>query len=85
MQFSELRDEHQRLAYDLSEHYWGKLLTVLERGFDEVSVCTNKRDQQSLCEYYKMLPSVLSFKRMNLKLDCMKQDERKNYKIELEL
>lgn len=83
MNFDDLSDDHRLIAYDLSDAFWQKLSGAMEYGFKEVMIEKDPKKRQALCSYYLKLSGVLQLKRMNLKLDCMKQTQTE-YKVEFQ-
>lgn len=83
MTFDELRDDHRMIGYDLTESFWTKLADALEHGFKEVMIEKDPKKRQKLCSYYTRLNGILQKKRVDLRLDCMKQTQTQ-YKVEFQ-
>lgn len=76
MTFDSLEDTHQRIAYDLEFTYFIRLTAVLEHGYTLIRIAKDIKEAKKLANYYTKLPAVLNTKRMQLKLDCMKQQAK---------
>lgn len=82
MTFDSLEYTHQRIAYDLEYTYFVRLATVLEHGYTLIRITSDLKEAKKLANYYTKLPAVLNTKRMQLKLDCMKQQTQQTQQTE---
>lgn len=82
MTFDSLEYSHQRIAYDLEYTYFVRLATVLEHGYTLIRIASDLKEAKKLANYYTKLPAVLNTKRMQLKLDCMKQQTQQTQQTE---